>query len=435
MKVVRLALFILAVGLVAGLTPARAGITPFTDPGKIDFDSAMEMLNPYGTWAQVDGKWAFTPLDHQAPYIRGRWLYTEYGWYWQGTSPHSWLTEHYGYWKRGADKVWAWYPGPVWLPQIVEIRGSPAGIGWRSAEVDQEGNFVEPPSVRYTKVDEWTFVTPAQFAGPITPQIAAKPAQTEQMLEESTDSVHSYLTYREIDRPGPHPADFINLGDGGMFAPMTPEERAKALHPLAQAKPAPAKPGAPISHDEAAKLAASLSASEAAPEIPQQPGADDPNDDPRQVKYWVTMSLPTRWTPAPADAKPDQIYIYRPDFYQDGDGIERRVAFWLNPSLRTTEAIHLQDVLNHRPAVAATGLPASSAAAIPAVPVHDFSSPFEDPFRDTGSTKRPGATTAPSPVNLAGAPTNSPAPAGTAIPAAGAAGATPAAPAPAGRAP
>jgi hypothetical protein len=420
MKVMRLTLFALIAGLFSSLMLARGGIAPFTDPGKIDFDTAINLLNPYGTWAQVGGKWAFTPLDHQAPYTHGRWLYTEYGWYWQGTSPHSWLTEHYGYWKRGADQVWAWYPGPFWLPQTVEIRGSTEGIGWRSAEVDQDGNFVEAPSARFTKVDEWTFVTPARFAGPITPDVVAKPAQAEQMLEDSTDSIHSYLTYREIDRPGPHPADFINLGDGGMFAPMTAAERAKALRPLAPAKPAAPKPGTTLSKDEAAKLAASLTASDATPEIPQQPGADDPNDDPRQVKYWVTMSLPTLWTPKPPDAKDNEIYIYRPDFYQDNDGIARRIAFWFNPSLRSSEAIHLQDVLNHRPAVASGALPAPSTSAIPATPARDFTSPFEEPFRENNDTKHPSATPVPAPLN-AGAPTNAPASA--------------AAPAPAGRAP
>jgi hypothetical protein len=407
MRAVRFILFAVVAGLGFGLMLARGGITPFTDPGKIDFDKAMELMNPYGTWAQVGGKWAFTPLDHQVPYTHGRWLYTEYGWYWQGTAPHSWLTEHYGYWKRGADKVWAWYPGPVWLPQTVEIRASVSGIGWRSAEVDQDGNFVEPPSMRFTKTDEWTFVTPAQFAGPITPQIAAQPAQAEQMLEASTDSIHSYLTYREIDRPGPHPADFVNLGDGAMFAPMTAADRAKALGPRTSVKAATPKKSAALSHDEAAKLAASLTASDAAPEIPQQPGADDPNDDPRQVKYWVTMSLPTLWTQPPADAKNDQLYLYHPDFYQDGDGIERRIALWLNPSLRSSEALHLQDVLNHRPAVATAGSPPVSAEAIPAKPARDFNSPFEEPFQATSGTKHSDATD-PTPLSAAGAPTNSP---------------------------
>src|SRR5579871_4623947 len=156
-----IAVRLLLVALLGLLLPAaaRAGLAPYTDPGKIDFDTAMQLLNPYGTWSQVDGTWCYTPLDRQAPYTHGRWLYTEFGWYWQGTAPHSWATEHYGYWKRGTDKVWSWYPGPSWLPQTVEIRSSTDGIGWRSAEVDPDGNFVEPPSLRFTKTDEWTFVT------------------------------------------------------------------------------------------------------------------------------------------------------------------------------------------------------------------------------------------------------------------------------------
>jgi hypothetical protein len=333
---------------------ARGGFAPYTEPGKIDFDTAMGLLNPYGTWAKVDGKWAWTPLDHAAPYTHGRWLYTEFGWFWKGTTPTSWLTEHYGFWKRNADKVWAWYPGPDWLPQTVEIRSSTDGVGWRSGEVDRDGNFVEPAADRLTKTDEWTFVTPAVFAGPITPAVVAKSADAERLLEESIESLHSYLTYRQIDRPGPHPADYVNLGDGGMFAPMTEQQRQVALHPQKTATPAPA---------------------------PVPNGGEGPPDDTRQVAYWVTLFLPTRWAPLPVDAKRDALYIYRPDFYQDQDGIERRVALWLDPSLRSSEAFHLQDVFAHHPTspAAAPTTNGPGVAAVPAAPAHrEFSSPFDD---------------------------------------------------------
>src|SRR5271155_4847494 len=127
------------------------GVTPFTDRGKADFDTALQILNPYGTWSKIDGKWAYTPLDHLAPYTDGRWIYTEYGWDWKGRLPHSWGTEHYGYWKRGENKVWSWYPGPYWLPEIVEIRATSTHIGWRSAAVDRDSNYVEQPVDRYAK--------------------------------------------------------------------------------------------------------------------------------------------------------------------------------------------------------------------------------------------------------------------------------------------
>jgi hypothetical protein len=408
MRLVRLFYRAALLGLFASGTLAPAGVAPFTDPGKIDFDTAMGLLNPYGTWAKVGDKWAYTPLDHYTPYTNGRWLYSEYGWLWKGNEPHSWATEHYGYWKRGANKVWAWYPGPVWLPQIVEIRSSNDGVGWRSAEVDRDGNFVEEPATRFTKVDEWTFVTRAQFAGPITPDIVAKPDVSEQLLEESVVSVHSYLTYHEIDRPGPHPADYINLGDGHMYAPMTDAERA-----LAQRRPAPKKTavaagtnGAPnASPVDPAALAASLTASVDLPQAPQESSGDDAADDPRQVKYWVTMCLPTIWTPPPVDARRDQLYLYRPDFYQDEDGIQRRITFWLDPSLRATEAIHLQDVLRHRPGDAGSASGAGTAA-IPAKPApNEFALPLDQGIEPSANTK---TTASDSMLHSGGAPTNAP---------------------------
>ncbi len=411
MNFLRSVLFI----LLAGTGLGHAGIAPFSDRGKIDFDTAMQLLNPYGTWAKVDGIWAFTPLDHGAPYTNGRWLYTEYGWTWQGTLPHSWLTEHYGYWKRGADRVWAWYPGPTWLPETVELRAAPTAIGWRSAEVDRDGNFVQAPSERYTKTDEWTFVSLAQFAEPITPAKTAKPEEVEGLLEESTESVHSYLTYRQMDRPGPHPADFVSLGDGKMFAPMTAEEKSKALRPMT--KPAP-KTGGP------APTSAGVNSA-------------DQDGDPRQVVYWVTLSLPTIWTHPPVDARRNEVYLYRPDFYQDQDGIQRRIALWLDPGSRATETLHLQEVFAppHGATGDGAGAAASSVPAVPAAPVETshspFVSPFEDSFHPSDVKKTPSASTK-NPKLSAGAPLSA---AGAPLSAAGAPVGTNAAPSPATVAP
>jgi hypothetical protein len=111
----------------------------------------------------------------------------------------------------------------------------------------------------------------------------------------------------------------------------------------------------------------------------------DPKADRRKVKYWVTMSLPTYWTKPPADASPDQLYLYRPDTYQDQDGIERRITLWFNPNARTA----LKDVLNESPgASAAATAPVGNEPATPAVPVaaeaapgsNPFSSPLDQPF-------------------------------------------------------
>jgi hypothetical protein len=354
-------------------TISRAGMTadtPYTDRGKADFDTALQLLNPYGSWSKIDGKWAFTPRDHLPPYTDGRWIYTEYGWYWKGNLPHGWVTEHYGYWKRDANKaVWSWYPGPYWLPQIVEIRATDKYLGWRSGEVDDDGNFVEAPIDRYSKTDEWTFVTLTQFANPITPEIVAPLNVTKIQLEESTDCRHTYLTYREIDRPGPHPADFADLcKDGAMLAPKTLQDEMAA-------QPAPSNP--------AAKTPGVIPPALLGTQI-------DPAADTRRVKYWITMSLPTYWSKLPPDAKPDQIYLYRPDFYQDQDGIERRITLWFNPKARTS----LKDILRENmsdakpQAAAASAIPAS-----PAVPASPEAAPSNNPFRSPLDDSVPPADT------------------------------------------
>jgi len=387
----RIASIALIGSLLLSLAPiSQAGLTadtPYTDRGQTDFDTALQLLNPYGAWSKIEGKWAFTPRDHLAPYTSGRWLYTEFGWYWKGTQPHSWLTEHYGYWKRSPNKVWSWYPGPYWLPQIVEIRASTKYVGWRSGEVDSDGNFVEAPIDRFSKPDEWTFVTLAQFANPITPSLVAPPDVAKLQLEDSTDCRHTYLTYREIDRPGPHPADFTDLcKDGGMLAPLSLRDQTlRDQSTSASGHNAPPT----LTTNTAAAIMNGTNA-------PTLVGAEiDPAADTRKVKYWITMSLPTYWTPPPPDAQPNQIYLYRPDFYQDQDGIARRITLWFNPKAHTS----LADILGDN-APAAKSSPAPDGPATPAVPAsgesdqaqNPFRSPLDEPARASNSTHASSAS-------------------------------------------
>ncbi len=370
-----LAALLLALGAGAGY--ARAGMdedTKYTEKGQTDFDTFLRLLNPYGTWKKIDGLWAYTPLDHGAPYTSGRWLYTEYGWLWQGTRPHSWATEHYGYWKRGADKVWSWYPGPFWLPETIEMRRTDSYIGWRSAQVDDSGSFVEAPIDRYTKFDEWSFVTLPQFANPITPALLAKPDVTRLQLDDSIECRHTYLTYREIDRPGPHPADiapFIKVP--GMLPPHSLADEA--------APPAPAPAPNPYAAHMTGTNQPALLGATADP-------ANDPGADRRKVKYWITMSLPTFETKPPPDARWDQIYLYRPDMYQDQDGIERRITLWFNPNAR----VALKDVLNESPLQHKT----PGASPSPATPTRP-AAPAEPV--DTGNEAAPGSNPFASPLD------------------------------------
>ena len=370
---------LLCVVLLCGGLNSIAGVASYAERGSIDFDEALQLLNPYGTWSKIDGQWAYTPLDREPPYTNGRWLYTEYGWYWKGNHPHSWLTEHYGYWKRSEDKVWSWFPGPDWLAEIVEFRATPTHIGWRSGAVDRDGNYIEAPEDRYAKPEEWTFVTKAQFAGPITPEIVVKASAVENLLLDSTDCNHAYMTYRPIDRPGPHPADFIGLNkDGGMFSPLQNEETPASpfLPGLAPKVPSASTPVSKNAGTNAPTLAGA--------------GADaEPAVDQRQVKYWVTMSLPTFWSKRPTDAKPEEIYLYRPDFYQDDDGIARRITLWFNPGSRTSLKDIIAETASH-PKASASSAPSSAAqAATPAVSAqadNPFSSPLDASYQPSTTT-------------------------------------------------
>lgn len=70
-----------------------------------------------------------------------------------------------------------------------------------------------------------------------------------------------------------------------------------------------------------------------------RPGPDPVilSDDPEQLPLIpVTMSLPDL-RHRPKDPKPDQYFIFRPEFYQDSDGIMKRIHLFLNPRVVPSE--------------------------------------------------------------------------------------------------
>ena len=339
----------------------------YFDRPKIDFDTAMELLNPYGTWSKIDDRWAYTPLDHTAPYQHGQWLYTDYGWYWQGVAPHSWMTEHYGFWKRGVTGVWSWYPAPDWLPQIVELRATSTAIGWRCAEVDATGSFVEEPADRYARPDEWTFVSRADFLHPIDPKNIVPAKVAASLLDDSTSCMHTYVTYRAIERPGPHPADFFSRAHGSAMFPPAWEEDPSRISSTSSGKTTPA-----------AAIPAAVH--------PLMDAATITPSDARQVRYWTTLNLPSFSTSPPADARPNEIYLFRPEIYQDQEGIERRIRLWLNPRDKAVEKGNLQDALRGAPHP-------GSGPTSPAGPATD--SPFRNPFDETYHGETSHATAPP----------------------------------------
>ena len=96
-----------------------------------------DSLAPYGNWIEVEGYgrcWRPTIVianRNWQPYSdRGRWIYTDAGWYW--LSDYSWgaTTFHYGRWFTHPSWGWCWWPDTVWAPSWVSWRYSGDYCGW-----------------------------------------------------------------------------------------------------------------------------------------------------------------------------------------------------------------------------------------------------------------------------------------------------------------
>lgn len=100
-------------------------------------DYFYDSLTPYGSWVEVDGYgrcWRPTVAVSSSgwqPYRdRGRWVYTDSGWYWM--SDYSWgsVAFHYGRWFSHPRWGWCWWPDNVWAPSWVTWRYDNDNCGW-----------------------------------------------------------------------------------------------------------------------------------------------------------------------------------------------------------------------------------------------------------------------------------------------------------------
>ncbi|MFN3693884.1 MAG: DUF6600 domain-containing protein, partial [Ignavibacterium sp.] len=91
-------------------------------------------LSPYGTWIEIDyGVVAWRPTiikRNWAPYKIGRWVWTDYGWYWDSYEPFGHIVFHYGRWYYDDYYGWIWIPDDEWAPAWVEWRYDDDYIGW-----------------------------------------------------------------------------------------------------------------------------------------------------------------------------------------------------------------------------------------------------------------------------------------------------------------
>ena len=130
----------------AYINPPQPEPAPSAQPVQVSNNYFYETLSPYGSWVNVSGYgmcWRPTVAvvnPGWQPYAdRGRWVYSDAGWYW--LSDYSWgaTAFHYGRWFNQPNIGWCWWPDTVWAPSWVSWRYSSGYCGWAPL----------PPAARY----------------------------------------------------------------------------------------------------------------------------------------------------------------------------------------------------------------------------------------------------------------------------------------------
>lgn len=118
--------------------PPAATTEPVSAPvTNVTYNYFYQSLAPYGTWVEVDGYgycWQPSVVVVHAgwrPYLHGgRWIYTDYGWYWHSDYSWGWAPFHYGRWFVHPRWGWVWWPDTVWGPAWVTWRYTDGYCGW-----------------------------------------------------------------------------------------------------------------------------------------------------------------------------------------------------------------------------------------------------------------------------------------------------------------
>ncbi|MCX7803641.1 MAG: hypothetical protein N3A38_00490 [Planctomycetota bacterium] len=135
-----------ASGTDSGDSDMAATTVRITVPEEVTVSFFYESLLPYGSWVRVPCYgWVWQPTVVVAdpfwrPYChRGRWIWTDHGWYWRSYYPWGWAAFHYGRWVWLPTYRWVWVPGTVWAPAWVHWRCSATHFGW--APLPPEADF------------------------------------------------------------------------------------------------------------------------------------------------------------------------------------------------------------------------------------------------------------------------------------------------------
>ncbi|TLY31688.1 MAG: hypothetical protein E6K56_04405 [Ignavibacteria bacterium] len=168
----RLLMLLFACFVLAGIAKADP---PYGEYGhhygiRGSFGVFYENLSPYGEWIDFNFGYAWRParVSHGwRPYLYGRWVWSDYGWYWVSDEPFGWAAYHYGRWYYDDYYGWIWIPDDTWGPAWVEWRYDDDYIGW--APLCPYASFDVRFGVRFTQnwvapYNYWNFI-PCRYIG------------------------------------------------------------------------------------------------------------------------------------------------------------------------------------------------------------------------------------------------------------------------------
>jgi hypothetical protein len=166
----RLILVLLAIFFVAGAADAHRRNGHRYGHGNGNYGLFYSSLSAHGEWIEVGFGTVWRPYHagHQwRPYMKGRWMWTDYGWYWNSYEPFGWATYHYGRWIYDDYYGWIWIPDDVWGPAWVEWRYDNDYVGW--APLPPYANFSISVGITFGQawvapVHYWNFVPCGNFS-------------------------------------------------------------------------------------------------------------------------------------------------------------------------------------------------------------------------------------------------------------------------------
>lgn len=159
------------------------------------------------------------------PYTRGRWVYTNTGWYFRAASPHEEITMHYGRWVYSPVLGWVWMPGRVWAPAWVDWREDDEYIAWTPLHPSVQiihSIIIPPPVVEH----HYILVEKRYFAKPDIYKYMYKENRNRIMIKEMRRSNGVMIMNKTIINKGPD-VNYMRQITGDRFEPIRIEKVRK----------------------------------------------------------------------------------------------------------------------------------------------------------------------------------------------------------------